>query len=161
MSFDDIYEKYFDRVYRFVNVRVMNHMDSEDITVKIFEKIYRSLDTYSPEKGSLDVWIFTIARNEVTSFFRTKKIQVVSMECISEINDSTSSPENIMETNIKNERLYNAIGNLNDNERFAVSCKYGAGLTNIEIAELMDISSSNVGVVLFRSMKKLKKELEG
>lgn len=139
----------------------MNRMDAEDITIKIFENVYRKLDTYSSEKGSLDLWIFTIARNEISSFYRTKKVQLVSMDCILEVYDNTNSPEEILDKSFKNEKLYSAIKNLNENERFAISCKYGAGLANKEIAELMGISSSNVGVVLFRSIKKLKKELEG
>lgn len=161
MNFDQIYEEYFNRIYKFINVRVMNSEDAEDITVKVFENIYRKMDSYSVEKGSLDLWIFTIARNEIATFFRGKKVQLVNIENISEVGDISTSPEHILEESIKNKRLMEAIKKLNDNEKFIVSCRYGGNLSNKEIGELMGISSSNVGVVLFRSMKKLKKELEG
>jgi DNA-directed RNA polymerase specialized sigma24 family protein len=38
--------------------------------------------------------------------------------------------------------------------------KFAAELKNTDIAEVMGISDSNVGVILFRSLKKLRKELE-
>ncbi|MNJ03230.1 RNA polymerase sigma factor SigX [compost metagenome] len=49
---------------------------------------------------------------------------------------------------------------LKTKERHIVALKFGAGLKNVEIAQLLDISESNVGVMLFRVMKKLKLELE-
>lgn len=33
--------------------------------------------------------------------------------------------------------------------------KYGAGLKNSEIAQVMGVSESNIGVVVYRSLKKL------
>ncbi len=39
MNFEDIYDEYIDRVYRFVNIKVGNKHDAEDITSKIFEKV--------------------------------------------------------------------------------------------------------------------------
>ena len=38
--------------------------------------------------------------------------------------------------------------------------KFGGDLNNREIAEIMTLSESNVGSILYRSMKKLRKEIE-
>ncbi len=40
-----------------------------------------------------------------------------------------------------------------------MALKFGADLKNTEIASLTGISESNVGVILYRSMKKLKAEI--
>lgn len=159
MNFDEIYEKYFGRVYKFIRVKTLNSEESEDIAVKVFENVYRNIDRFCEEKGSMDVWIFSIARNEINSYYRSKNIQAISMDSIGEISDNSNSPEDILNKKIENKRLQQALEILNENERFVISCKYAAGLKNKEIGKLMGISSSNVGVVLFRSMKKLKKQL--
>ena len=161
MNFDDIYDKYIERVYRFVNIKLGNKHDAEDVVSKVFEKVYFSLEGYCEEKGSLETWIFTITRNEIASYYRAKKIQTVCIDNVGEIVDNHNSPEKHIERQFENKKLVKAIESLNDNEKTAVAYKYGAGLKNHEIADLMKISSSNVGVVLFRSMKKLKLLLEG
>lgn len=161
MGFDEIYDQYFPRVYRFIKMKTMNDMDSEDITVEVFEKVYKNIEKYSSDKASLDTWIFTIARNELASFYRKNKIKTVAIDSIAELKDEAETPELALENKFKNKKLIDAINKLNENERRVVSYKYGAGLKNTDIAELMEISSSNVGVVLFRSIKKLQKELEG
>lgn len=160
MDFNDIYDVYFERVYRFIRAKTPDKMVAEDICVKVFENIYRKLETYSDEKGSLDLWIFTIARNEIASFYRSNRIQTISMDHVSEGFFSTSSTEEMLINKSRNLHLASALEKLNENERFAVISKYCGGLKNTEIGELLGISSSNVGVVLFRSMKKLRKELE-
>lgn len=38
--------------------------------------------------------------------------------------------------------------------------KFAAELKNTDIADIMGLSVSNVGVILYRSLKKLRKELE-
>ena len=49
---------------------------------------------------------------------------------------------------------------LNERDRNIVSLKFGANLKNQEIAQILDITESNVGVILYRTMKKLKKKIE-
>lgn len=52
-----------------------------------------------------------------------------------------------------------ALDTLSAKERNIVALKFGADLKNTEIASLTGISESNVGVILYRSMKKLKAEI--
>ncbi|MNI21296.1 RNA polymerase sigma factor SigX [compost metagenome] len=58
------------------------------------------------------------------------------------------------------DHLTKALQTLKTKERHIVALKFGAGLKNVEIAQLVNISESNVGVMLYRVMKKLKLELE-
>lgn len=161
MNFEDIYDEYIDRVYRFVNIKVGNKHDAEDITSKIFEKVYLNIEAYCKDKGSLDTWVFTITRNEISSYYRARKVQTVCLDSVGEIVDNHDSPEKHIENKFESSKLKDAVDSLNENEKTAAAYKYGLGLKNNEIADLMNISSSNVGVVLFRSMKKLKLLLEG
>ncbi len=160
MNFDEIYEKYFVRVYRFVRMKTMNDEQAEDITAKVFESIYRNISRYSEEKGNMDTWIFSITRNEIATFYRNNKVQTVCIDSVGEVVDTSENPEQILDRKIKNKELVESIYKLNENERIAVGLKYGSGLKNKDIGEIMGISASNVGVILFRSMKKLKKEMK-
>lgn len=69
------------------------------------------------------------------------------------------SPDELILTKENNSYLFEALSRLNEKERSVVSLKYGADLKNTEIAKLMGLSESNVSVILYRSLKKLKKIL--
>lgn len=72
LNFDDIYNEYFNRVYKFCSYRVNNQEDAKDLASDIFVKIYKNINSFNPNKSNLAVWIFTIARNSLTDYYRKK-----------------------------------------------------------------------------------------
>lgn len=56
--------------------------------------------------------------------------------------------------------LRKSIGKLPDREKTIIALKYGAELSNGEIAEIMGISTTNTGVILYRCLKKIKSDME-
>ena len=75
-------------------------------------------------------------------------------------NPYEKGPEEIVLTSETNNELTKALNILNARERNIVALKFGANFKNNKIAEILDITESNVGVILYRSMKKLKKKIE-
>ncbi len=57
-------------------------------------------------------------------------------------------------------RLAVLLARLPDRERELVALKYGAGLTNREIARLSGLSETNVGTILHRTVQRLREEWE-
>ena len=50
---------------------------------------------------------------------------------------------------------------LKDRERELLGLKYGGGLTNRKIASLVGLSEQNVGVILYRAMRRLRQLMNG
>jgi RNA polymerase sigma-70 factor (ECF subfamily) len=46
-------------------------------------------------------------------------------------------------------------------ERTIVAMKFAASLKNVDIASIMSLGESNVGAIIHRSLKKMRKVLEG
>ena len=67
--FDELYDGYFQRVYRFALKRLGDPAEAEDVTQEVFETIFRVLPSYRGD-SSLLVWIFGITRNKVNRRFR-------------------------------------------------------------------------------------------
>ena len=82
------------------------------------------------------------------------------MDATGPLVDTDQSPEKIVEMADINSDLKLALAKLSDKERTIIAYKYGADMKNTDIGYLLGISSTNVGVVLFRALKKLKKELQ-
>jgi RNA polymerase sigma-70 factor (ECF subfamily) len=56
--------------------------------------------------------------------------------------------------------LVRCINQLPERERDIVTLKYGADLNNRQIACLLQLSESNVGTILHRTIKKLRRQME-
>ncbi|SHH47712.1 RNA polymerase sigma-70 factor, ECF subfamily [Anaerosphaera aminiphila DSM 21120] len=160
-DFEFIYDNFFDRVFKFVSYRVSNREDSKDVTSEIFQKIYKSIDKFDSNKSKLEVWIFAIARNTVTDYYRSNsKHKVISIDSFKDFFASEKYVEDDLEKKEEYDFLRDELKKLNSNEQLVISYKFGAELSNIDIAELTGMSSSNVAVVLHRSIKKLRSRME-
>ncbi|WP_242843512.1 sigma-70 family RNA polymerase sigma factor [Clostridium tetani] len=141
--------------------RVNCDYTTEDLTSQVFEKIMLKIKTYSESKSPFEVWVFAIARNVVNDYFRSlKKHKLFSLDTIKELVSKEKSPEGIVVTAETNAKLSKALDTLDKRERNIVALKFGANIKNKEIAQILDITESNVGVILYRTMKKLKIEME-
>ncbi len=156
-----IFEVYYERVYNYIFYRVSCHHTSEDLTSQVFEKIVLKISTYSQDKSPFEVWLFAIARNTVNDYFRSiKKQKLFSLDTIKELVSREKTPEDFVVTGETNDKLLRALRILNSRDRNIIALKFGSNLKNNEIAKILGITESNVGVILYRTMKKLKKEIE-
>ncbi|WP_248929849.1 sigma-70 family RNA polymerase sigma factor [Paenibacillus hamazuiensis] len=159
--FTVIYDAYYSRVYKYICYRINNHYDAEEICSHVFEVVISKYNSYSPQKSNFEVWLFAIARNAVADYFRSqKKRATFSLDSILDMILPRSTPEEVVILDDSNEILYKALAKLSDKERNIIGMKYAAGLKNAEIADLLGVSGSNIGVVLYRCLKKLQQELE-
>lgn len=155
-----IFEKYYKRIFNYVAYRVPGIHTAEDLTSAIFEKILNKLGTYSEAKAPFEVWLFAIARNVVNDYYRQqKRKQFFSLEMVKELVSSKRDPENLMLKEEQNDQLMRALRQLDARERNIIALKYGANLRNTDIAQITGQSESNIGVICYRAMKKLKSEL--
>jgi RNA polymerase sigma-70 factor (ECF subfamily) len=72
--FNLIYDRYFQRIYNFIFLRVRNHADAEELTQETFTAVFRSIDGYSGRSTPLG-WIYGIAKNTVHSHLRRLRTQ--------------------------------------------------------------------------------------
>lgn len=160
-DFTYIFETYYKRVYNFIYYRVNCHYTSEDLTSQVFEKIMVNIETYSKNKSPFEVWLFAISRNVVNDYFRgLKKYKIFSLDLIKDFVSRKQTPEAIVEIAETNDELLKALRVLDQREKNIIALKFGAELKNKEIAEILHLTESNVGVILYRIMKKLKTQLE-
>lgn len=83
-AFNEIYFRYGQRVFRFLNTKTHNQFDSEDLLQKVFIKIHESKHLYK-NKYKFEQWLFVIARTQVIDHFRStqrydtrlKKIMII------------------------------------------------------------------------------------
>lgn len=160
-EFEDIYEVYYKRVYNYISFRINNHQDTEDLVSQVFERVIDKYDTYDNKRSPLEAWLIGIARNTVTDYFRSRQKGFdLAANLLSLFVPGSRQPEEVMVANEDHAQLIRMLSKLSEKERNIVALKFAAELKNTDIAEMMGLSESNVGVMLFRSLKKLRKEWE-
>ena len=106
---------------------------------------------------SFSTWLFSIARNAVIDHHRTKnRNTTISMEETFELASQEASPEEESFKKDELQRLDTYLREISHQERDIISLKFGAGLSNRQIAKSLDLSESNVGTILYRATCKLK-----
>lgn len=159
-TFMEIYEAYYKRVFKFICYRVSDSHMAEELCSQVFERIISKYGTFSGSGVKLESWIFTIARNTITDYYRSKEKRFhFSLDAIIDMISPKGSPDEHILKGENNSYLLQALARLNDKERSVISLKYGAELKNTEIAKQLGLSESNVSVILCRGLKKLKKIL--
>jgi RNA polymerase sigma-70 factor, ECF subfamily len=161
-EFTDLYHQYFPKVFAYVYGRVQDKEVSLDIVSDVFEKAFIKMQSLrSPE--SFGSWLFTIARNEVSSHWRKTKPAAKAAQEAAWENELHAHPRGPEETVLHKERLASLselVRQLPRREQEIIALKFDAELTNREIANVLSTSEVNVRVTVFRALRKLRERLQ-
>ena len=70
---EQIYLAYKEKVTAYVSSRVSQEEDAKDLVSQVFTKVYQNLPTFDESRASLSTWIYSITRNAVIDYYRTKR----------------------------------------------------------------------------------------
>lgn len=136
---DELYLTYFDKATAYVRGKVDDPQDVEDLVSTAFLKIYQNLSSYDPEKASLSTWVYTIVRNTVTDYYRTRKIHI-------SYDEACEFPAPTADQDIL-EQLADALLTLKEKERDLIILHYYKGYKLTQIADMMEMSYINTKVI--------------
>jgi RNA polymerase sigma-70 factor (ECF subfamily) len=153
-GFAELYERTFPRVYAYVASLLRDRSAAEDVTAQAFERAYRKRLTYRASRGSMDAWVFGIARNAALDELRKRKRQAV-LEGDPEDTEGVL-PEDEADLALRRQAVRAALESLDGRERDLIALKFAGGLSNREIARVLRMSESNVGTRLHRTITKLR-----
>jgi RNA polymerase sigma factor (sigma-70 family) len=157
-----IYDRYFTQVYNYLRYRVEDAKTADDLTAQVFERVVQHRQRYQPEKAAFNTWLFAIARHVVSDHYRTqRRRRWLPLDVLRQQPSDTPALEKTMIANETNRYLLAEVAKLADRERELIAQRFGAGLTNRQIATMLNLTESNVGVILHRTLRHLKTRLTG
>lgn len=158
-NFEKVYEEYYQIVVHYLRKRINNKSLSEDLASEVFEKAFRAIDDFKWQGVSLSAWIFRIARNLLTDYYR-KVGRFGESVSLTEIEDLFEDEEVSLHADlVKSEEeliLYDAIREFREEDQFLIYYKFFEDLSNKEIAKITGLAETNVGTRLYRIRKKLR-----
>lgn len=160
--FTQLYEEYLGAVFNYCLFRVGDQQIAEDMTAETFEQLWRDRHQYDPEQASLTTWLFALARHRVIDRQRQQgRVTLVALDGNDgAYADTAALPEEQVTADERLTYLRELVHQLPNEHRELIALKFGAGLTNRRIAELLNKKESAVGSALYRIMQKLREQWE-
>lgn len=164
--FEKIYREFHLLVFNVALNYLQNTEDAEEVTQDVFVKISNSLNNFN-QKSSHKTWIYRITINQCLDFLKQKNNQkrffIFGKKSQNEqeyLNSSTFEHPGILLENQEDAALLFAVFNtLTENQKNAFLLSKLDGLSNPEIAEIMQLSISSVESLIFRAKASLQQKL--
>jgi RNA polymerase sigma-70 factor, ECF subfamily len=153
-DFEALYRRTFPRVYAYAASLLRDRSAAEEVTAQAFERAYRKRRSYRPRRGSVDAWLFGIARNAALDELRRRRRRADLGAEPAELGGSATDEH--VERAIRREAVRAAVAGLDPRDRELVALKFAGGLGNAEIARVLGVSESNAGTRLHRVLTKLR-----
>lgn len=109
-------------------------------------------------EGHLSAWLFTVCKHRAIDLARERG-RVAGLEEEDGMQSPDSGPAVRVERRESMDRVLGALARLSDRDRQIVILKFSGGLKYKEIAEVMELSVSNVGFILHTALKTIRDEL--
>ncbi|HJY41299.1 MAG TPA: sigma-70 family RNA polymerase sigma factor [Steroidobacteraceae bacterium] len=156
VDWDALYADHLPRIYNYFRFRLAAQADVEDLTARTFEKAWSARDRYRRDLAGFATWLYRIAHNLCIDHLRSRR-EHAPLDAASVI-AAERTPEIDAERRSDLTRLAALTASLSDRERELIALKYGAGLSNRAIAPLVNLSESNVGTILHRTVQALRSQ---
>jgi RNA polymerase sigma-70 factor (ECF subfamily) len=161
-AFGVLYERYADRVFRYLFAHIDNRLDAEDITEDVFLRVWRSLPNYREQGVPFLAFLFRIARNALIDHYRRSnpvKGQV-SIDDMA-LRDHNPGPGESAMSSLEREELRESLEQLREDYRTVLVLRFLSELSPEETAQVMGRSQGAVRVLQHRALASLRTMLNG
>jgi len=159
-AFAQLYENHFDKIYRYVALRIGNKTEAEDVTQQVFLNALRSISSFKWRGVPFSTWLFRIAHNLVVDYLRKEKKQATTPLDESLVS-SDSSPQLVAEYRLDVEQLISATKRLTATQREVISLRFAGELSVAEVAKVVGKSQGAVKALQHSAIVALRKALSG
>lgn len=147
-SFEDLYRRHVQAVFRFAYRVTGDRATAEDITSEAFLALYRNLD--SIDESLLPGWLLTVARNRARDLWRRRVVEQRSLESLEQLADpQVAQPAPL-------EAWMLECADLKPVHRTCLMLRYVYGMTRAEIADKTGLSETQVKGHLQYGLKLLR-----
>ena len=147
--------KVFGHAFRVLGDRA----EAEDVAQEALIRLWKQATDWRQGEAKVTTWLYRVVANLCTD--RLRKGRGVALDAIPEPEDDAESPVEAMQQKSRQAALQEALMELPDRQRQAVVLRHIEGMSNPEIAQIMDIGVEAVESLTARGKRALAKILAG
>ena len=161
VAFGQLYETYYDQIYRYISFKCGSQSEAEDLTGDVFLKMLESIGKFKFQGFPFTSWLYRIAHNVVVDNFRRKgRRPTVPLEKI--LNSASAADaemENWAHVSWTMAEVVEAMQELTDLQREVITLRFAAGLSVVETAEAVGRRQNAVKALQHAGIRKLRTAL--
>lgn len=152
-----LYESHFERVARYIAVRIGDIQMAEDLASEVFVKAIRAADSYKETGVPMEAWLFKIAHNVAIDHLRKRQRhpQQLPIEDAGPLLDK-SDPDEEVARQLEVAQLHGAIKRLSQAQQQVLALRFGTGMTSEQVGRAMGKTAIAVRVMQSAAIKKLR-----
>jgi RNA polymerase sigma-70 factor, ECF subfamily len=165
-ALSQLYDRYSRIIYAIAWKSLNSVEDCEEVVLDVFAQVWKIADRFDANKGSIEQWIFTLARSRILD--RLRKLQRLNKVVTAAISDgkeiefATTSvdPLETVEIAERRQQVLAALDRIPPAQREVIEMAYYQGLTHVEIAAATGLSLGTVKTRLRLGLSKLRAGIE-
>ena len=145
-AFAQLYERYFEKIFRYISLKIGDKFEAEDMAQQVFLKALKSIESFKWKDVPFSAWLYRIAHNLTVDYLRRKTRRPTSpleeVELYAE--EPNSNIQKDLEFRFDLERLSSAMGQLTEAQREVLSLRFTSELPIAAVAQIMGKSEGAV-----------------
>ncbi|MCX6183344.1 MAG: RNA polymerase sigma factor [Bacteroidetes bacterium] len=168
MNFEALYHQHKRMVYNLALSYLQNHEDAQEVTQDVFVSVHQSIEGFN-KQSTFSTWIYRITINKALDFIRAKnrKKRFAFFSSLFHENSGEVKYESVgfdhpgveLENKEALENIFAQINTLPENQKTALILSKIEKLSQVEVAEIMNLSAKAVESLLGRAKENLMKKL--
>ncbi|WP_411890691.1 RNA polymerase sigma factor [Yoonia sp. SDW83-1] len=156
----DLAARLLPRVLAQATRMLSDHAEAEDVAQDAMMRLWKIAPDWRQGEAQVSTWMYRVVANLCTDRLR-KRRGAMSLDQVAEPVDGTPSVTTRMQTDLRMRALSDALARLPDRQAQAVALRHLEGLSNPEIAQIMDISVRSVESLTARGKRALADIMAG
>lgn len=161
-AFGELYERYAQRVFRYLYAHLDNRLDAEDLTEEVFLRVWKSLGGYQEQGVPFLAFLFRVARNALIDHYRRsgKNQAETSIEDM-QLSEPGDGPVEAVTALLEHQQLRTMLEELREDYRTVLVLRFLSELSPEETARAMGRSAGAVRVLQHRALAALRSMMDG
>jgi len=159
-AFGELYDRFVERVYRYLYFRAGSHTEAEDLTEQVFLKAWEAIGRYRWQGRPFLAWLYRLAHNTHIDYVRTQKPTTSLNNDDRPIELASSAAAVELARALDADLLAQALSQLTVEQQQVIVMKFIEGLDNEQIAQTMDKREGAIRALQMRALLSLRRVLE-
>ena len=156
MALTQLYEENFDKIYRYIVLKIGDRIEAEDMTQQVFLNALKSISSYKWKGMPFSAWLFRIAHNQIVDYFR-KKSRRATVPLDETMSAGDNDPEQMTERKVEIEQMAEATKKLTKAQQEVISLRFAGDLSIAEVAKAMGKSEGAIKALQHSAIVALRK----
>jgi RNA polymerase sigma-70 factor (ECF subfamily) len=153
-----VYDAYYPALYRYVYRQVSQVEIARDLTADVFQRLLQAIQKGNGPRQDTKAWLYRTAHNIVVDHYRRQQHRD-HLPLFEGIVDGEMDLAKTAETNLAADAVRRALDELTPDQRQVITLKFLGGLSNSEVADVMEKSIGSVKSLQHRALAALQRQL--